>query len=472
MATSYWFNVLDYGATGNGVTDDTTAIQTAINAVPSSGGTVVFPAGTYKTSSVLVARSNLILEGVSDGSSVIAQSSTTANGLSGSDITRLTIQDLTIQGPGSGSGSGIVLTRSANPATVSLAFARMTVKFFGDTGIDLSNPIVSTFEGVTSANNGNHGWDIHGVSGGAAGTSCSFVACYADTVTNAGFHIDTMAYCSFVGCAADYCGIGYEVTGVGSQGISFTGCGAESAVNRGTGYNGYSWKINAAIGVGLYNSFTYNSPNVSIWVTGAARAVSILGFAENTPTTGAVNSVTVDAGCSATLGDVSNVKPLSLAGYTNVINDTAGGTVASGFVYGSNSAYYEGNVSTTASPTSAEHLTRKDYVDAKVNPAPVTLTDAATIATNAALGILFRVTLKGNRTLGTPTNPADGQRITWELIQDATGSRALILSSAFALGTTVSSTTLTTTPNKRDFLTAIYNVTTAKWYVINFVKGY
>ncbi|MEV4613503.1 glycosyl hydrolase family 28-related protein [Kitasatospora sp. NPDC049258] len=472
MATSYWFNVLDYGATANGVTDDTTAIQTAINAVPSSGGTVVFPAGTYKISSVLVARSNLILEGVSDGSSVIAQSSTTANGLTGSDITRLTVRDLTFQGPGSGTGKGIVLTRSANPATVSLAFARMTVKFFGDTGIDLSNPIVSTFEGVTSANNGNHGWNIHGVSGGAAGTSCSFISCYADTVTNAGFHIDTMAYCSFVGCAADHCGIGYEVTGAGSQGISFTGCGAESAVNRGTGYNGYSWKINAAIGVGLYNSFTYNSPNISIWVTGAARAVSILGFAENTPAVAAVNSVKVDAGCSATLGDCSNVKPLSLAGYTNVINDTAGGTVASGFVYGSNSAYYEGNVSTTAAPTSAEHLTRKDYVDARVNPAPVTLTDAATIATNAALGNLFRVTLKGNRTLGTPTNPTDGQRITWELVQDGTGSRALVLSAAFGLGATISSTTLTTTPNKRDFLTAVYNTTAAKWYVINFVKGY
>ncbi|MER8219110.1 glycosyl hydrolase family 28-related protein [Streptomyces sp. NPDC094143] len=34
MATSYWFDVMDYGATANGVTDDTTAIQSAINAVP------------------------------------------------------------------------------------------------------------------------------------------------------------------------------------------------------------------------------------------------------------------------------------------------------------------------------------------------------------------------------------------------------------------------------------------------------
>lgn len=46
-------NVKDFGAKGDGVTDDTTSIQNALNSVRSSGGTVVFPPGTYKTSSVL-----------------------------------------------------------------------------------------------------------------------------------------------------------------------------------------------------------------------------------------------------------------------------------------------------------------------------------------------------------------------------------------------------------------------------------
>ncbi|MDQ6905234.1 MAG: twin-arginine translocation signal domain-containing protein [Chloroflexota bacterium] len=40
-------NVRQYGAAGDGATDDTAAIQAAIDAVPPAGGTVLFPPGTY-----------------------------------------------------------------------------------------------------------------------------------------------------------------------------------------------------------------------------------------------------------------------------------------------------------------------------------------------------------------------------------------------------------------------------------------
>jgi len=85
----------------------------------------------------------------------------------------------------------------------------------------------------------------------------------------------------------------------------------------------------------------------------------------------------------------------------------------------------------------------------------VTLTDAATIATDASLGNIFTVTLGGNRTLGTPTNPTDGQKAIWIVSQDATGTRTLAYSNVFSFGTDVTSPTLSTAAGKNDYIGAI-----------------
>lgn len=63
--------------------------------------------------------------------------------------------------------------------------------------------------------------------------------------------------------------------------------------------------------------------------------------------------------------------------------------------------------------------------------AAVTLTDAATIATNAGLGTCFTVTLGGNRTMGSPTNLVAGQTYTWIVKQDGTGGRTLAWNAIF-----------------------------------------
>lgn len=100
------------------------------------------------------------------------------------------------------------------------------------------------------------------------------------------------------------------------------------------------------------------------------------------------------------------------------------------------------------------------------------LTDAATITTDASKGNHFRVTLGGNRTLGAPTNPTDGQKIIYEFIQDGTGSRTLAYNAVFAFSTDLPSPTLTTTLNKRDFLGFVYNSTAVKWYCLAINKGF
>lgn len=59
---SSFINVKDAGAAGNGTTDDTAAIQSAINSVL-AGGTVYFPTGRYKITGSLGLKSNITLEG-------------------------------------------------------------------------------------------------------------------------------------------------------------------------------------------------------------------------------------------------------------------------------------------------------------------------------------------------------------------------------------------------------------------------
>ena len=104
------------------------------------------------------------------------------------------------------------------------------------------------------------------------------------------------------------------------------------------------------------------------------------------------------------------------------------------------------------------------------------LTDAATIATDASKGNHFTVTLGGNRTLGAPTNPTNGQRCTWEIIQPGSGGPYTLSldtgTGGFAYGTDITGITLTTTASKADFITAIYNSTANKWRVVGFVRGY
>src|SRR4051794_19651671 len=54
QAATQTLDVRAYGATGDGTTDDSGAIQSAIDAVPAGGGTVFFPAGRYAIGRSLV----------------------------------------------------------------------------------------------------------------------------------------------------------------------------------------------------------------------------------------------------------------------------------------------------------------------------------------------------------------------------------------------------------------------------------
>lgn len=118
-----FYNVKDdaYGATGNGSTDDTAAIQLAINAAQSAGGgIVVFPEGTYKISSELsigtsVSLWGLVGSGVTTGV-IIETNSATAHVLRFADTTPKEIRNLTLRASVSNSGALAIVATGINPS--------------------------------------------------------------------------------------------------------------------------------------------------------------------------------------------------------------------------------------------------------------------------------------------------------------------------------------------------------------------
>jgi len=105
-------------------------------------------------------------------------------------------------------------------------------------------------------------------------------------------------------------------------------------------------------------------------------------------------------------------------------------------------------------------------------PPPFALTDASVITTDASNSNYFRVTLGGNRILGNSNNSSDCQNVVWEFTQDVTGSRILSLDTKFVFGTDLIAITLSTVPETIDFLEAVYHLSTDRWYVKSFAKGF
>ena len=96
-------SVKDFGAVGDGVTDDTAAIQAAINA----SNAVYFPAGTYAIASSINLKTNLILQG--DGDATVLEYTGTGYAIHYADkttdsVNNVVIKDLTVS---TSTGSGI-----------------------------------------------------------------------------------------------------------------------------------------------------------------------------------------------------------------------------------------------------------------------------------------------------------------------------------------------------------------------------
>lgn len=108
-------NVKDYGAVGNGSTDDTTAIQAAVTAAQGSECALYFPPGTYRITGTIAITGALRLYGESRYGTSFAWTDTTLNVFTVTTPNQVTFERFTFSGPASATAGAIItLTAGAS----------------------------------------------------------------------------------------------------------------------------------------------------------------------------------------------------------------------------------------------------------------------------------------------------------------------------------------------------------------------
>lgn len=244
------------------------------------------------------------------------------------------------------------------------------------------------------------------------------------------------------------------------QAASFSGVVSADAGLRATIVSADSVNITGDLRA-LTGRVLASAATISALLTGAAASFSGIVSADAglVGTTGSFSGVvSANAGIKSTIGTFSGKVSADAGLNTTTVSAASIGITgdfnAGGRIFAS-AASITGIVSAT-----------------NVFTAIVSIAFNGTTATDASLASYFRGTAVSAFTLSNPTNATDGQKIIWEVIQDATGNRNITLGNAFALGTDITAVTLSSAANTRSFLGVFYNATANKFYVTALVRGY
>ena len=248
-STAEMVSIKDFGAKGDGIADDTAAIQSAINSLPlntantgimtpdgfANGGEIFIPRGRYKITSTLTLRRGIKLRGESRESSQII-SFVAGSVLQYQDAGRAIPDEIVISSLSVWQHSSVTATSGAaidvtdGVATVQAVFLRIDDVLVKGTyhGIRLSAAIGCGVRDSMITNTVSHGVAIPAGVGFTQSTSTVFENVYSQlSVTGSGFFTQGTGYCAFLGCASDSnARYGYEMDGTGG-GLSIVSCGAE-----------------------------------------------------------------------------------------------------------------------------------------------------------------------------------------------------------------------------------------------------
>lgn len=307
------YNVKDYGAKGDGVTDDLPALQTLITSIGTDGASIYFPPGQYNISSSLLLKEKLTLFGDSASSafgsglasSTIHCTNPNVNALDGTNLRTLYIHDLALVGMGasSGTGGGISLTHSTL-STANNYIERVEISDFGGNGLYINTPIVNSLSSVRVERVGGNGFMIEN------GTSVFMQTCYANSTGGAGFYLRAVAYSHLASCAADYNAVGYYLRACLS--LNLTGCGCEFPVAA-NGFDGSSYYLYGGNGVSLINCHCIFNEATAFNITNAATKIVLISPKESSPHPSAINSIKTASGTDTVIIAPAFVSPTSYA---------------------------------------------------------------------------------------------------------------------------------------------------------------
>ena len=260
-------DVRDYGAVGDGTTNDYAAVIAAINALPSTGGTVRFHAGhSYKIGTQLTwTEPHVVLEGA--GAVLLHDAGSSDLVLVPRAAYYSTIRNLKITRPGGGTatGDGIVYQGDGSGSSAFHLLEQVVVDDMGGDGIRCEQGNHVTAIRVYSVNNDGNGLTLTTGSSQPSNVNAFFGCAFR---VNGGKGIDA-ADCDdgyFFGCTIESnVGNGLEIAS-GSTNMLFSGCHFENN-NSGGGADGHVKLI------GARNKFDgcYFAGGKTVLVTGDAN---------------------------------------------------------------------------------------------------------------------------------------------------------------------------------------------------------
>ncbi|WP_073946532.1 glycosyl hydrolase family 28-related protein [Streptomyces kebangsaanensis] len=317
-----WLSVKDFGAQGDGNTDDTAAVQAAVDAASAAGGrTLYIPAGRYILNGPITWASGVNAIGAGARATVLQSTNQNNDCITGTDISDVTLQGLQLSGPGRGFGSGVRFTRLSAPAITGITLRDLLIQSFGGDGVFCHQLAGSILHRVRVRTCGGTGFHLQApqdtILGGA---STSLIGCTAEGCVTGGFWLDGMAYTALAACAVQQSPAGYRLDGC--TGVSLTGCGAEQCTTGLTVYGGTGNTVNGFT--------TKASDGTSVWLTSSAKGVVLAGVSEVAPGPGATTCLRADAGTIATVLGLTAVKTNALSGTVNRLDAGDGSLVLAG----------------------------------------------------------------------------------------------------------------------------------------------